>query len=251
MRRLLLLLAVVALAGCGDDDGGGGDGPRAVVDGAVKAAADSESYRMTTRLQSDFGDQELELRGEIVSAADQSRAHFTGEIGLDGQDPGPMEFIQLRDEQYVRGEQFMPAIPEGKRWLHLDEPATPSMTPPEFLEFLRDSPDIEEVGTEDVRGEPTLHLRGPLDMKELVRNTSSQAARQFAAIPQAGELEVTVDVWIAERDDRLRRMAMKMTHPDAPGEMRIEGDILEYDVPLDAAQAPPAGDVAEPEEIGG
>ena len=88
-------------------------------------------------------------------------------------------------------------------------------------------------------------------MKELVRNTSSQAARQFAAIPQAGELDVTVDVWIAERDDRLRRMAMRMTHPDAPGEMRIDADILDYDVPLDAAQAPPGDEVAEPEEIDG
>ena len=250
MRRALLL-SLLLLVGCGGDGGGGGGGPQARVDAAVKASEGSDSYRMALRMESDFGDQEIEMRGEIVSAADQSRGYFKGEIGLDGQEPGPMEFIQLREEQFVRGEQFMPAIPAGKRWLHLDEPATPTMTPPEFLEFLRDSPDIEEVGSEDVRGEPTLHLRGPLDMKELVRDTSSQAARQFAAIPQAGELKVTVDVLIAERDDRLRRMAMRMTHPDAPGEMKIDADILEYDVPLDAAQAPPAGEVAEPEEIGG
>lgn len=254
MRRSLLALALLCLmlAGCGGDDGGGGSdagsGPKGIVAAAAKAAEDTESYRMTTTLDSDLGGQKLKMDGEILAAGDQSRFHFDGTFGQGGA-PKPMEIISVGDDQYIRGEDFEELLPAGKTWLHMTEPATTTMTPPEFLEFLRESPEIEEAGREEVRGQQTVHLRGPLDMKKLVENTSSQAAKQFAQIPQADELKVTIDVWIAEEDDQLRRMALAMTHPDAPGEMRIEGDILEYDVSLDKAQAPPKDEVAEADEL--
>lgn len=257
MRRLLLAFAALALllAGCGGDDGGGGVGggdgsPKSLVAAAAKKAEDVESYRMDTNLKSDLGGQELTMDGEIVSAGDQSRFHFEGTFGQGGA-PKPMEIISVGDDQYIRGEEFESLLPDGKKWLHMTEPATTTMTPPEFLEFLRESPEITEAGRETIRGQETVHLRGPLDMKKLVENTSSQAAKQFAQIPQANELKVTIDVWIAEADDQMARMGLRMTHPDAPGAMEIDGDILEYDVPLDKAEAPPEGEVAEASELTG
>ncbi len=257
MRRLLLAVSLLALviAGCGGDSGGGAGGgdagsPKSLVSAAAKKAEGTTSIRMDTNLRSDLGGQKITMDGEIISAGDQSRFHFAGTFGQDGP-PEQMEIVSVGDDQYIRGKTFDEVLPAGKKWLHMTEPATTTMTPPEFLEFLRDSPEISEAGRETIRGKETVHLRGPLDMKKLVENTSSQAAKQFSQIPQAEELKVTIDVWIAEESDELTRMSMRMTHPDAPGEMKIDGDILEYDVSLDKAEAPPEGEVAEASELTG
>ncbi len=250
-----LLAAALLAAGCGGDDEGGGSaaapaGPAAIVNAAVNASDDTESYRMRFGMDSDLGGQKLAMDGEIVSSADSGVAHFKGRFAQGGA-PKEMEFISRGEDNFIRGEIIDSALPDGKEWLRLGDETPTTMTPPEFLEFLRSSPSIKEVGREDVRGERAVHLRGPLDMKKLAESTSSAAAQKLAKIPQAEEMKVVVDVWIRESDDRLTRMGLELTHPDAPGKMKMSGDILDYDVSLDAAKAPPASKVADRSELGG
>jgi hypothetical protein len=251
---LLALLAAALIAGCGDDDKGGNAaapaGPAAIVSAAVKASEDTDSYKMRFGMDSDLGGQKIAMDGEIVSSADSGVAYFKGQFAQGGP-PKSMEFISRGKDNYVRGELVEGALPAGKKWLRMGDETPTTMTPPEFLEFLRTSPSIKEVGRDDVRGERAVHLRGPLDMKKLAESTSSAAAQKFAKIPQAEEMKVVVDVWIRETDDRLARMALELTHPDAPGAMKMSGDIVDYDVSLDSAQAPPADQVVDQSELGG
>jgi hypothetical protein len=260
IRRLLILLPALSLlllaAGCGGDDGGGGGGaspaggPAALVAAAIKAGEDTESYRMTLDMKSDVDNEVFSMRGTALSAADSSRGWFKGRFEQDGESFA-MEFIAIDDDQYIRGGPFDEMLPKGKEWVHMNDPtAVRTMTPSEFLAFLRESPEIAEVGREDVRGEPSIHLRGPVDIMELAEKTDSKAAEQFSKIPKAEEMEMLIDIWVAESDDRMNRMKLEMSHPDAEGTLRISGDIVEYDVSLDRAQEPPGDEVAEASELG-
>ena len=260
MRRLLALLCVPALllAGCGGDDGdgrGGGDGPTggpaAIVAAAIKKSEDAESYRLKFDVDSDLGGQEFSFKGQGVAAADQSRARFKGSF-TQGADSFDMEVMSVGEDYYYRGGVFEELKPKDKDWLHVDDPtATTTMTPAEFVEFLRESPEIEEAGREQVRGEQAIHLSGPVDFKKLAENTSSKAVEQFKRIPQAEEMKMLIDVWVAEKDDRIMRMAIEASHPAAQGKMRMTADILEYDVSLDGVEKPAAGEVAEGKDIAG
>jgi hypothetical protein len=144
-------------------------------------------------------------------------------------------------------------MPKGKTWIHMtDETSVPqTMTPSEFLEFLRESEDIEDVGTEDVRGEQAVHLRGPVDVMELAEKTDSKAAERFSKMPGAQKLEMLIDVWVVEADNRMTRMKATVSHPDQKGAIEVGGDLLEYDVPLDKAQEPDEDEVAEFDELSG
>ena len=42
-----------------------------------------------------------------------------------------------------------------------------SMSPSKFVEFLRDSGDVENEGTEEIRGQQTTHVSGPLDIRKI------------------------------------------------------------------------------------
>ncbi|HEV2061347.1 MAG TPA: hypothetical protein VGR12_00730 [Solirubrobacteraceae bacterium] len=226
MRRLLVLLAALPLlAGCGGDGGG-------------------ES-------SSDLGGERMRMEGEGVSAADQSRGRFELDMAIGEQEPKPVEMITADGQMYMRGAMFDGLIPPGKEWFRVPDDSPSTMTPAEFVDFLRGTGDVEEVGTEQVRGRKAIHLRGPLDMKELLERTDSPAARQFSQMPQAEELEATIDVWIDEADERVSRMRLEMTHPDTTGSMELSADILEYDVPLEGIDAPPAAKVADGSELGG
>ncbi|MDQ3741578.1 MAG: hypothetical protein M3389_11625 [Actinomycetota bacterium] len=257
-RALLALLALLALAAglvaCGDDsDGGGGgsDDPAAVAARAVKATQSADSYRVAVKLDSDLGGQKLFAEGEGVSSADQSRGYFEMDFAVGGAEPAPVVMITDGGENFMKGGPFEELLPAGKTWLKVDDATASTMTPAEFIEFLRESENIEDAGSEQVRGKDTVHLRGPLDFKKLAENTDSATAKRFAQMPQIEEIDATIDVWVDKGDDRIARMKLAMSHPDATGSMKVDADILEYDVPLDKAKAPPAGEVAEAQGLGG
>jgi hypothetical protein len=249
-------MALAALAGCGGDDGGGdpepaaGGGPAAILTAALNGSEDTESYRMRFDLETDFGGESLTMRGDMVAAADGSRSWFKGRFADGGGKPERLEMVIDGDQAYLRGPGYDEILPAGKQWLRFaGDPTTTTMPPREFLAFLRESAKIEDAGTETIRGEQAVHLRGPLDMPKLVEETGGDAAEQFKQIPQAAKLAVHLDVWVAEADDRMLRMTMRMTHPDQTGSMEIDSDILEENVPLDPASAPDEDTVADPADV--
>lgn len=239
----LALPLVLALGACGAGDSPGIDVP-ALVARTITASGEAESYRVSAKVESDLGGKRVRIEAEGVSAADQSRGRYDGVYVEDGQRVR-MDMIVAEGALYFSGKDFAAALPPEKTWLRMPDDTPRTMTPAEFVEFLREADDVENVGREQIRGVSNIHLRGPLDIGELVEDTSSEAARYFSRLPGADEFDATIDAWISEEDDRITRMALLLTYPDTSGSMSMTADVLKYDVSLEGVEPPDPATIAD------
>jgi hypothetical protein len=122
----------------------------------------------------------------------------------------------------------------------------PSNNPTQMMEALRGiSDDIEELGTEEVRGEPTTHYRTVVDLERAVEQVPEALKPLIEAQLGALGSTLTVDVWLGD-DGLVRRLSMDMSELLAiasaesgqtmeGGEMVIEyfdyGADIEVDIP--------------------
>jgi hypothetical protein len=247
MRRVALAIALLVLAaGCGEDGGGDDSKDRvaALVARAQKASKAGESYRAALTGDSRLEGNEFEMRMTGVSSADQTRGRFKGRMSLEGSPMQGMEFILDEGREFVRGEILGGELPDGKEWVEVDTgPNVASLSPSEFVEFISKADDVEDVGSEVIRGEPAIHLRGPLDIKKLGEATGPKAEQLTAGLPD--DVDFDIEVWIRESDARLTRMKLEMSSEDQ-GSLEFTADVLGYDVPLDRATAPEPATVYVP-----
>jgi hypothetical protein len=246
MRVAAVAIALMlVVAGCGDGGGGGSqDAVAALVARAQDASDGTESYRMVLEGASDIEGSRFSMHMRGISSPDQTHGRFKGTMALG---PGPeksMEFITVGNAQFVRGAVIGGEIPQGKQWIHVEQQPTPSLSPSQFVEFLSSADEIENVGTEQVHGAPTIHLSGPLDIKKLGKATGPQAQSMVAGMPEGVKFDI--DAWIRKSDARLTRMNLVITMPDSRGSMTMSADVLDYDVALDAASAPDPSTVYAP-----
>ena len=186
-------------------------------------AGDVESLRQEITMDADFEGEQVSMEAEGSFTADSPN--------------GTM---------YMKSDDI--PLPEGKEWLKTPDAPTSTMEPAEFVRLLRESEGVENVGSEEVRGEPTTRFRGPLDLEKLAEASDNAVLERLKATPEAKEFDIVVDVWVLE-NGLPARIGMKMTGSErVSGEMTMTSDILEYDVPVNA-EAPPADKVAE--SVGG
>jgi hypothetical protein len=244
IKRAVLFLATFALiAGCGEEEGGG-DGGGGDVRSALAAAAekskDIKTFSQTFTMESDLGGATFSFDGEGTSTADNQRGTMKGTMEVGGQ---TIEFEGILDGtfMYLKGEGL--GAPAGK-WIKTEDPPTSTMSPTEFVNFLKDADGVEEVGTEDVNGEQTTNYRGPLDLDKLAEKSGPAIIQQLKNNPEVGKLDITVDLWVRE-DGLPARFGLEITAPgEAEGSMKVSSDITDYDVPVNA-DPPPASDVIE------
>jgi hypothetical protein len=243
-RSLLALAAVVALvaAGCGEaeQEAAVDDNPLAALNTAATKTAEVDSMRQTLTMDAAFGGEELSMEGEGSFTADSQDGTMTATI-VEGGEEIEFEAISVDGTLYIKGDAF--PLPAGKEWLKAPDAPTSTMEPAAFVRFLQESEGVENVGTEEIRGEQTTHFRGPLDLERLAQASDSPVLDRLKSSPDAKDFDIVVDVWVMD-DDLPARIAMKLTTTgDNAGEMTMATDILEYDVPIDV-EAPPAGKVA-------
>ena len=246
-RAVLFLATFVLIAGCGSEEGGGdgGDGggkdddPLAMLAHAARKTS-AESFRFKATVDSDISSETMKMDAGGTSTADSTEATMKGTIDLGD---GDMEFeaITTGDNMYMAGEDL--GVPEGK-WLATQEPATQTMAPSQFVNFLRESGDVELLGTEEVQGEQAQHFRGPLNMKELIEKSADSAfLEQMKKTPGVEELDVVIDIWVPD-SGLPSRMSIDMKMPGQDGSLKMTSEILEYDVPVNA-DPPPDDQIVE------
>ena len=246
MTRSLLVLpflvAALVAAGCGEaEEAAVDDNPLAALDAAAKRTGEVESMRQTITMDSDLGGEVLTMKAEGSFTADSQDGTMTATMETGGETI-EFEAVAVDGTMYLKGDDF--PIPEGKEWFKTPDPPTSTMKPAEFVRFLRESEGVENVGTEEIRGETTTHFRGPLDLERLAEASDTEVLERLKQSPEAKAFDIVVDVWVME-NDLPARIAMKLTAPEkVSGEMTMTADILEYDVPVNA-EAPPADKVAE------
>lgn len=244
-RLLLVLIALLALiAGCGEDGGAEGesDDPLAALDAAARKTTAAESNRQEFKMESDIGGEQMSMTGEGTMSADSTKGHLTFEMDA-GDVSGTFEAIVTDGVMYMKSDQL--PLPAGKEWLKQQDPPSSTMSPSEFVRFLRDSGKVENKGTEEIRGEETVHFSGPLDLQKLAEESGSDIVERLRQTPGAEDMKMLIDIWVGP-DGLPARMTLDVSAPEqAEGSMKVTSDILEYNVEVDA-EPPPASKVFTP-----
>jgi hypothetical protein len=240
VRKLALALAAPLLlvaAACADEADQQvltGDAAVAALRAAPDAAAAAGSGRFEMTMAFDAPDGSMEITAAGVFTGDQmsmemdfgdSLAALAGGAGEE-LPPGfdePMQMVVDGDTAYMRMP-MLDALTGSGGWLSLTPEdlgqATGSMglgagtsDPSQMLETLRGvADDVEEVGTEEVRGVETTHLRATVDidkaLAEVPAEQREQLQRQLESLDM-GDAGIPVDVWV-DGDSLVRRMTMDL-----------------------------------------
>jgi hypothetical protein len=135
---------------------------------------------------------------------------------------------------YVGSPLFTGKLPGGARWLRLDlarvggamglDPSSVmsgSADPSQFLQYLKASGGISAVGHDSVRGVPSTHYTGSLDLQKIAEaQPGSDRAQVRAAfqkvISELGQSTIPVEVWV-DGNRLVRKFAIAL-HLHAEGQ---------------------------------
>lgn len=279
MRKLAAVVGLVALlgaTGCGGDSGsrggtsGGGDGAAALQ--VLQAASERTTETGSSRVALDVDvPQRLGGAGSGVSIDGEGVVDFeakTSQLTLTVPAAGKLEVRQIGDVVYTKVPEAFAAQTGGKTWIKIDG-ATAQQSglsdlvgggndPAQSLEYLRGvTGDVEEVGTETVRGEQTTRYRATVDLRKAAGAVPEDRRKAFeASIQQLGTADVPVEVWVDE-DGRTRRVVTSIPvsagstspAPSAAGDdVKVTVEFFEFGVDVDV-QAPPAAEVGDLAEL--
>ncbi len=230
-RRIVPLVVIfLALAACGGsssplalvssspDKTAGAGTARMSLESTIRGIPDAEGFTSTAEGVVDFEAQRGALTLELPSGT-----------GLGG---GGLRFVYDGTLLYLRSPEPTPGV--DTEWVSLDiaqlgQEVTGtdlrqfaqagSNDPSNALALLKGTADsVEEVGTEDVRGEKTTHYRATVDLRRATEQAGAvRDRRQFEAfLDQFPSETIAVDVWLDD-EGRTRRLRMDQPLPETPG----------------------------------
>jgi hypothetical protein len=281
LRLSALVFAVLALAACG---GAGEDAsedvqPDAVIAQAADATVDGGSYRMamvTDLTTEGAGNGPLSMSAEGEFDPDERLGHMTMDMSelAQGQAAGPLKSEVIFDGLvfYMRMPFLQQVQPGLKEWIRFDLQALgqeagldfdqlmqlgSQSDPSQALAYLRAaSDDIQEVGSEEVRGVETTHYRMTVDLARVA--AAAPPAQREALQAQIDELieksriqDVPTDVWIDE-DGLVRRQRLTYENmafaPGVHGDMTMTMELFDFGVDVEV-EPPPASQVVDLQEL--
>lgn len=270
MRRALLilsLLSALALAACGGESGSveaesDGGGSRQAVLAAAQMTTEAGSYRSSFDLAFEgLGDEPVSMRGEGVFGSEPPRGRMTfdmSELGaIAGQDLGKADFIFDGDTVYMRFPALSSRVPEIKEWIKFDLADLSGQLgadlgqvsqinqsdPSAALEYLRAaSEDVEEVGEEEVRGQPTTRYRMTVDLRKVAAATPGQRSNVEKVVRLSGIEELPAEVWV-DGEGRVRRMTLAYANLKAgqgrETDMKMTMELFDFGVEVDVEPPEP------------
>lgn len=174
-------------------------------------------------------------------------------------DAGTMEMIVDGDTTYMKSSLFSMLGDSSKPWMKMDTADQGSVTsgtpsdPRAFLDYLKSTgSEIEELGTEEVRGVATTHIRTVLDTEEIMANAPAedQADMQKQLDELGGSFpQIPLEAWVGE-DGMVRRISMDFdfsTIDDADlggASMTITIEMYDFGKPVDI-KIPDASQVSD------
>ena len=289
LAPFVLALALLA-AGCGGSQGGGSvalpvlDDLEPVANATAKA--DSARFEMELEMEMpgfgpfafsatgayDTPSKQAEMTMDLGSFAELMSGlagAFGGNAPSDLGDPEKWK-VEMRLDglvAYMRMPFLASELPAGKEWVRLDLAAAARLQgvdladlrsfasgsdPRETLDFLRSvSGEVTRVGTEDVRGVPSVHYFAIVDWQKALRKAANEAG-QPGLLQQLQSLggsmqNVPVDVWV-DADNLVRRMTMEFSFSSPDGQQQATAsmsmELFDYGTAV-SVEPPPASDVVD------
>jgi hypothetical protein len=278
MRRLLLLslLALAPLA-CGGGDGGGAavesveeTSSQATIVQAAARTAESSSARFAFTASLKGGAAEGSWSGEGAFAG--GRGRMTLDLSRLGTGAGAFadgkaELVLDGLVVYIRmPPSLAQALPAEKAWLKLDLAKLGEAqgvdvaqlmqfnqgNPNGVLRYLRGATDdFEALGKEEVRGVPTTHYHGTIDLREVAAEAAPETRKSYERVIEvSGTSKVPMEVWIDE-DGLARRLEYAQPLGRGQGKLALTMDLYDFGVEVDVRIPPERETLDIMELIGG
>ena len=268
MRRITAVLSAMLLllvVGCGSDANAAER-----IAAAPEITSEGGSARMAMKMTMAGGAQNIEMTAEGAVEFATQRGTMTMDMGAaTEQMGGKIEMITDGSTIYMKmpnAEQLGLKTP----WMKMDMDAltgTPGMgnlqqlnnDPSNSMQLLRGvADDVEEVGTEELRGAQTTHYKATIDLNKALEEAPKDAQEYLRQqFETAGITQLPVDVWIDD-EGRMRRQSFEMDlskiegadAPGAPTSMTLDMELFDFGAPVDV-KPPPAKDVTDFADIQG
>lgn len=244
--RALSVLLFLGGAACGDPESARREAARPLdaLEAAADKAAGAGSARMTMTI--DAPGETFEVDAEGAFDFDDELAEMTMTMTGGGVPPRTeLDMVLEGDYMYMKLPRRL-AARFGSDWVRMDLTNAPglakgqdvfSQDPSQMLDLLRGATDdVEEVGTETVRGVAATRYRASLSLDKMLDQAPNQEAadRLRSRVEAFGGSDGTIpcDVWI-DRDGLPRRMSMALELPTG-GAMTMVVEVFDYGVEVDA-----------------
>jgi hypothetical protein len=268
MRRLLSFIVLPVLAAfpaaCGGSDTLASD---PVAEAAAKTQAEGSVKVAMTMSMNVVGPKPFTMNGEGTGVFnnDNGSGRMTFTMRGEGVE-AEFDFVYVMPAIYMRSPLFESELPDGKSWmkidlarageeLGLDMEALMNYRPTDAVASLEATAgEVEEVGTEAVRGIETTQYRATIDLEKAASEGPEELRESMARVAElTGISTIPVRVWVDE-DGLIRRLAQTWNQelPDGAGRMHTEMTMDLYDFgPRIQVDAPPPGEVFDATALAG
>lgn len=268
MRRLIVLLAVLTvglLPACAQQSSA-----QELVAASASKTQDAGSAKMMMTMTATGGPQEMKIDAEGAFDFESQRGSMTMDLGALGGQAGMGE-IEMRTDGttiYMRMPEQM-GLPTP--WVKMDiDTMTGTQGLGQLSQFNNNDPtktmdmlqgvsdDVEEVGTEDVRGTPTTHYKATIDLEKAIESASEDVKQALQQqLDTLGATTLPTEVWIDE-DGLLRRQTFTIDMSQmegagggqAPGSMTVLMELYDFGAEVDV-EPPPADQVTDMADLQG
>ena len=118
-----------------------------------------------------------------------------------------------------------------------DSPA--GANPANLLAMLRGIADVEEIGTDTVRGKKATHYTGRINMSKAIGAAPSADKKQVSSVFENLSKEFPVDVWV---DEQGRTVKLSTNGGSSENNFSFSLEFFDFGADLNIS-APPSGDV--------
>jgi hypothetical protein len=253
MRALGVLLAVLlalAASACGGSQPAAEQAPQDAVFLAASKTSDVGTYKADISGTVDAAGQSVELSGTGEFDGKHKRGSMTMTTSVAGQDID-MDVVYAYPVMYMRVPPgLLPGLPAETPWVKIDldelgkragfgsiqlmqsqEQADPS----QGLKYLEGVSEVQAVGAEDIRGLPTTHYKGLVDLSDLANKNPELKPSLDKLMEQAGISRVPIEAWIDD-DGFVRQIKETFDTAGATTSMTIQ--LYDFGVAVDVSPPP-------------
>lgn len=274
--RARITLALVAAAALLATACGGGGGDQSPAEAVATASTNTEeegsaklsltSVTTVPEALAGGGPSQLELTGEGAVDYEERVGEMTmTATGAAASQLGETRLIFDESVIYIQTDAMEGQLPAGKSWVEFDfERAAAKLgvdvgqfsqfgnnDPSAILGYLEGASDLNEAGTEEVRGEETTHYKGEVDLEKAADQVEDDALAETLerGVDLSGQSKIPLEVWVGD-DELVHRVKFEMVAPTGQGAGDIKTDITQefYDFGTEVDVEVPSEDETVPLE---